>query len=234
MELLERINAGEQAVTPKDVDHIVRAYDAELRSADEAIGRLVAWLQANSLYDETLIVVTSDHGEEFGEHGWMGWHAHSLYDELLRVPLLIKFPGSRFAGAADGRQARGIDVAPTVLAALGIVAPESFAGRDLGLGLAGSDESPAAVSMHDVPGDVPLWSIRTANWKLKRVGRESLFDLVADPGERRNVVAQHSRVATALRSLGLGLLEERARREGSTAQPTRRTQQQLRELGYVE
>ena len=234
VELLERINASKQPVTPEDADHIVHAYDAELRSADEAIGHLVAWLKARSLYDDTLIVVTSDHGEEFGEHGWIGWHAHSLYDELLRVPLVIKFPGSRFAGVVDERQARGIDVAPTILAALGIDASESFAGRDLIPGLADSDEPPAAISMHDVPGDVPLWTARTGDWKLKRVGQESLFDLVADPEERRDVVAQHPRKARALRSVGLEMLEARERPGDLPATLTERTKQQLRELGYVE
>ena len=52
--------------------------------------------------------MTADHGEEFGEHGWVGWHAHTLYDELLLVPLILKFPGSRFAGVVENSQARGV------------------------------------------------------------------------------------------------------------------------------
>ena len=232
VELLERINADGQPLPPEDLSHIVHAYDAELRSADEAIGKLVAYLQEKSLYDDTLIVVTSDHGEEFGERGWVGWHAHSLYDELLLVPLIIKFPASRFAGVVDASQARGIDVAPTVLAALGIEAPESYAGRDLSEEL--GEPSPPAVSMHDVPGDVPLWSLRTGDWKLKRVDREMLFDLKADPGERRNAAARHPEKADALRRLGEKLLNERRRPKDVAATLSADTKKQLRELGYVE
>ncbi|MEE2674649.1 MAG: sulfatase [Myxococcota bacterium] len=232
VEVLERINAEPEPLPPEDLSHIVHAYDAELRSSDEAIGQLVAYLKARSLYDDTLIVVTSDHGEEFGEHGWVGWHAHSLYDELLLVPLIIKFPGSRLAGSVEKSQARGIDVAPTALAALGIQAPESWTGRDLGQELGAP--SPAAVSMHDVPGKLPLWTLRSNGWKLKRVGGEALFDLEADPEERRNVAARHPEKAAAQRSLGSRLLNERRRPKDVIATLPAGTQEQLRELGYLE
>jgi arylsulfatase A-like enzyme len=232
VELLESINADSQPLPAEDLSHIVHAYDAELRSADEAIGRLVAYLRERSLYDDTLIVVTSDHGEEFGEHGWVGWHAHSLYDELLLVPLILKFPGSRFAGVVDESQARGIDVAPTVLTALGVEVPASYAGRDLALRV--NEPSAAAVSMHDVPGSRPLWALRTPAWKLKRVGREVLFDLAADPKERRDVAARHPERAAALRKLGEKLLQERRRPKDVTARLSADTQKQLRELGYIE
>lgn len=232
VELLERINADPAPLPPEDLAHIVHAYDAELRSADEAIGQLIAYLQERSLYDDTLIVVTSDHGEEFGEHGEVGWHAHSLYDELLLVPLIIKFPGSRLAGVVEDGQARGIDVAPTALAALGIEAPASYTGRDLAA--ARDAHATGAVSMHDIPGNVPLWTLRTEKWKLKRVGREVLFDLAADPGERRDVFGQHPEQALQLRRLGETLLGERTRPEDIPAELNTRTQQQLRELGYIE
>ena len=232
VELLERINADPQSLPPEDLSHIVHAYDAELRSADDAVGRLVAYLQKHSLYDDTLIVVTSDHGEEFGEHGWVGWHAHSLYDELLLVPLIIKFPRSRLAGVVEESQARGIDVAPTALAALGIETPESWAGRDLGQELGAP--TPGAVSMHDVPGNAPLWTLRTEDWKLKRVGGEALYNLEADPEERRNVAARHPEKATALRSLGEKLLNERRSPKDVAATLSAGTQEQLRELGYLE
>jgi arylsulfatase A-like enzyme len=231
VELLERINAGEQPIGREDLEHIIHAYDAELRSADEAIGELVAWLRASGRYDDTLIAVTSDHGEEFGEHGFVGWHAHTLYDELLRVPLVIKLPGSRLAGTVDPRQARGIDVAPTLLAALGVDAPAAFAGRDLA---ADAAELPAAVSQHDVAGEVPLWGVRTLRWKLKQVGAGSLHDLVADPLERENVIGAHPAEASALRGVGEALLGEREHRTGAPAPLATRTREQLRELGYVE
>jgi arylsulfatase A-like enzyme len=231
-ELLERINEDGRPLPPEDLAHIVHAYDAEIRSADEAIGRLVAYLQEQSLYDDTLIVVTSDHGEEFGEHGRVGLHAHSLYDELLLVPLIIKFPKSRFAGVVGRSQVRGIDVAPTVLAALGVRAPESYTGRDLVAGL--HETASPALSMHDAPGEVPLWALRTAEWKLTRRGPEMLFDLRVDPEERRNAAKQHPAHADTMRRMGEQLLNERKRPRDVSVTLSSETREQLRELGYLE
>jgi arylsulfatase A-like enzyme len=234
VELLEQINDGARPVTREDVAHIARAYDAELRSADAAVGRLVAWLRETRRYDDTLIAVTSDHGEELGEHGRVGWHAHTLYDELLLVPLVIKFPGSRLAGAIDARQARGIDVAPTLLAALGVDAPAGFAGRDLARGAGEAGEGLPAVSLHDLPGTQPVWGIRTPRWKLKEVGVGSLHDLRADPRELHDVIASHPDRADELRRAGLALLGEREHRRGRPAPVAERTREQLRALGYTE
>lgn len=233
VELLERINAGEQTLSEADLAHVVHTYDAELRSADAAVGRLVAYLKRTDRYDDTLIVLTSDHGEEFGDHGQVGWHAHTLYDELLLVPLIIKFPGSQLAGVVDAAQARGIDVAPTVLAALGIDAPEGFAGRDLAAAKAAGDAVRPAISMHDVPGDAPLFAVRAGRWKLRRVGAEKLFDLVADPSEQTNVANRFPQRAAELRRQGFRLLEEREKPEDVAAVLRTETEQQLRELGYL-
>jgi arylsulfatase A-like enzyme len=119
VEHLQRINARDAAkrlpITEADLAHIVHAYDAEIRSMDAAFGELIDCLRAAGRLDHTLIIFTSDHGEEFGEHGKVGWHSHTLYDELLRVPLIIRFPGGRFAGASLDEQVRILDIAPTML-----------------------------------------------------------------------------------------------------------------------
>ena len=83
VDLLQRINRGEVELDANDLSHIISTYDAELRSVDEAFGRLVEFLRDEGLYDNAIIVLTSDHGEEFGEHGFVGWHSHTLYDEFL-------------------------------------------------------------------------------------------------------------------------------------------------------
>ena len=107
VELLKEVNGGKRPVDDRDRQHIVDTYDAEIRSMDRAFGTLVALLKERKLYDAALVIVTSDHGEEFGEHGQMGWHSHTLYDELLRVPLLVKLPKSRRAGShGQGHGAR--------------------------------------------------------------------------------------------------------------------------------
>ena len=103
-------------------------------------GALIDFLREEELYDDAIIVFTSDHGEEFGERGFVGWHAHTLYDELLHVPLLVKLPGAAHAGAA-----------PTILAALDLDAPVEFEGVSLLGPLSGSGSVPEhAVSRKDV------------------------------------------------------------------------------------
>ena len=108
--LLRKISRGEVQTNERDFEYIVNSYNAEIRSADDAVGQFVEYLKATGLYDNTLIVLTSDHGEEFGERGSVGRHGHTLHDELLHVPLIIKLPGSRLAGSQVDEQVRGIDI----------------------------------------------------------------------------------------------------------------------------
>ncbi|MCK4496290.1 MAG: sulfatase [Candidatus Aminicenantes bacterium] len=100
--------------------NIIDLYDGEIRYTDEKfIGPLIGKLKEMELYDQTMIIFTSDHGEEFYDH--KGWgHGHSLYDESLKVPLVIKFPGSKFKGKEIGNIVSLVDVMPTVLEEMGI------------------------------------------------------------------------------------------------------------------
>ena len=162
VDLLRRINDGDVELEPGDLEHIISSYDAELRSVDTAFGRLIDFLREEDLYADAIIVFTSDHGEEFGERGFVGWHAHTLYDELLRVPLLVKLPGAEHAGASLEPQVRGINVAPTILAALELDAPVEFEGVSLLGLLSGSGSVPEhAVSRKDVVITDDFASIRT-------------------------------------------------------------------------
>ena len=208
VDLLQRINRGEVELDANDLSHIISTYDAELRSVDEAFGRLVEFLRDEGLYDNAIIVLTSDHGEEFGEHGFVGWHSHTLYDELLRVPLILKLPGSDHAGAAIDFQVRGIDIAPTLLARLGLDVPASFEGTSLLGALSGVVNVPKyAVSRKDVPVPDDFASIRTRDWKWFRGG---LFDLVKDPGEENDASKENEGVAVGMESKLYELLNARA------------------------
>ena len=158
VDLLRRINDGDVELEPGDLEHIISSYDAELRSVDTAFGRLIDFLREEDLYADAIIVFTSDHGER----GFVGWHAHTLYDELLRVPLLVKLPGAEHAGASLEPQVRGINVAPTILAALELDAPVEFEGVSLLGLLSGSGSVPEhAVSRKDVVITDDFASIRT-------------------------------------------------------------------------
>ncbi len=229
--LLDRVNRGELAIDARDVAHIVAAYDAEIRSMDRGFADLLRHLRERGLYEETMIVLTSDHGEEFGEHERVGWHSHSLYDELLRVPLVVKFPAGRHAGAAVEGQVRSLDVAPTALAALGIAPPPEFEGIDLAPVLAGAAAPPrAAVSRRDVR-DLEIVSVRTAGWKLYG---ERLFDLAADPAERADVAAEHPETVEALRRLLAEATAAGPVAPAPAAEPDPRLLRELEALGYVD
>ncbi len=102
-------------------------YDAELAYNDREIGKLVERLKALGLYEDTAIVVTADHGEEFGEHG-ASRHGKTLYQPALHIPVILKLPGSRFAGRRVEALASNIDTAPTLLAVAGIEVAESVPG----------------------------------------------------------------------------------------------------------
>lgn len=229
--LLREINDKKRPVDERDRRHIESLYDAEIRSMDRAFGDLVAVLKERGLYDPAVIVVTSDHGEEFGEHGRMGWHSHTLFEELLRVPLLVKLPGSARAGSTVEEVARGIDVAPTVLRALGASVPESFTGRDLFAEGPRAAEASETFSARDVKEPHEVVSIRTPEWKLIQ---SKLYDLVRDPAERHDVSEREAQVAHQLASRKGELKRSRPRPARRPAQADAELQERLRALGYLE
>jgi arylsulfatase A-like enzyme len=119
-----RIDGSAESVrrvrTPADVQRLLDLYDGEIAYVDQELGRLLDFLRALGQYDDTLIVVAGDHGEAFGEHGDFV-HGHLAYDEIMHVPLIVKFPaGSAVAGGASDALAQLTDIAPTVLDALGL------------------------------------------------------------------------------------------------------------------
>lgn len=179
-------------LSPEDLDHITDSYDAGIRYTDNRLRFLFEDLAALGFLERALVVVTSDHGEEFGEHGGL-LHRELLYDELLRVPLLISGPGVEPGQVVDA-QVSSVDIAPTLLAYAGIEIPAHLQGRDL---LAGKiDDAPAFAQYGG-----QRFSIRTASWKLIEnieAGSAELYDLGKDPQERRDVAAEHPEVVAKL------------------------------------
>ena len=213
-------------------------YDTEIREVDAAIGELFAFLTERDLWDDTVVLVTSDHGEEFLDHGSLR-HGYRLYDESVHVPLMIAVPGTRPRRVADVL-AQHVDLAPTVLAALGLDAPASFQGRDLlaALGSAGSQGDPPFVFLSTEWRDIERRAVREGRWKLivhEDDGLRQLFDLDADPLERNDVLAQHPEVADRL----LALYESRTAPipgvtpEGTTGAVDEGLEEELRALGYM-
>lgn len=172
-------------------------YDANYLYADWAVGALARLLRDKGLLDKTVLIVTADHGEAFGEHGYEG-HIEGVYDELVHIPCVIRFPGP---GAPVGRVralTETVDVFPTILDLLGLETPETVQGKSLIPLITG-----ATPAVHDfvfavAPGTPRSYLIRDLNWALilYRGGKlRALYDLVEDPWQTKNVIDDRPEVA---------------------------------------
>jgi arylsulfatase A-like enzyme len=195
-----------------------RLYEAEVAYVDREIGRLLDRLSALALDEKTLVVLTSDHGEEFLDHG--DWeHGHTLYDELLRVPLVLRQPGR----VAPGRIAPAVglvDLAPTILAHCGLPRCDSFVGRDLAPALAGGALPETDLLAYGNFWGPPRSSLRRGElaFILNPDGSAELYRWTTDPGERTDLAAGERAAAEGLRTaLQRAEAEGRPRRPGSRA-----------------
>jgi len=234
----DRVNASD----PADLRRLVDLYDASVRYTDDVLGGLFEWMRGRGLFENTLIVVLSDHGEEFLEHGQ--FLHHQIYEELLHVPLIIGFPDRSGRGGGHREQSvvRLIDVLPTVLETLGLAVPDEIQGRSLLPLLDGVEAGPPLVMSSWHKGG--LQALRNGNWKLirRRSGdrsRSELYHLKHDPHERRDLAGRRPRV--------LGKLESELRSRASAAHavqrglseepaviPGEQTMQDLKALGYLQ
>ncbi len=239
----EAIRAGTWVPTAAERDWIRQLYLAEVRWVDDTIGRLLAELKRLGIYEDALILVVSDHGEEFWEHGAYG-HGHALYDELLHVPLLAKLPTAT-PRSRIGRITTPVSTASlfaTVLDACKLPLPAGH---------------PAAGSLLAVPADGPgqpqlsqglnryedRRAVRFGRFKYIRwtmCGREELYDLERDPGEAIDLAAMSPTELAEGRRLLAGFEAEgrRARQllrlpEGEAAELDTHTLERLRSLGYA-
>ena len=229
--------ASDQDPDPALAPAFSELYDGEVRYLDQHLGRLFDWLKAEGLYNQSLIILTADHGEEFQEHGgW--WHGQTLYQEQIAVPLMIKYPGATQAGAVVTDLTRSLDIAPTILDVAGLSIPDVMMGRSL---WGESEPASSAFAQEDHEGNV-LQSLRTGSHKLilandgnpRGLPPESLFDLTVDPGEQNNLLAGEPEQARALREAirqVLSLALEQAV-VGEAGALDAGLQDQLRDLGY--
>lgn len=237
--------AGNQDPDPSSAPEMSRLYRGEVEYADESFGRLLEALRERDLYEDTAIVLVSDHGEEFHEHGGF-WHGLTLYEEQIHVPLLVKWPeGERRAEPEKrGTPARLIDVAPTLLRSAGAEVPATMQGRDLAEELSERPEKDRMVfAEEDHEGNV-LRAIRAPRWKWIEANEgnprglppEELFDLERDPGETVNRLEERPELATELRSHAEGH-QEFARQnqvgDADEAELSAAEREQLEALGYV-
>ncbi len=222
------------------------AYDAEVLSLDLALGRFFAELERRGFLRNAVVVFTSDHGEEFMDHGFNG-HGHSLFDELIRVPLLVSVPGQ--SARVDVRGAVSlVDLAPTLVELAGGAVPASFAGRSFASLLVAAPESrrkrlpeaPAVSEMVVVNGIRLTAHARAVVLGPRKLitgvaGESEFYDRSRDPGETdpEGVEQQdRERLRRALESFTKRASQRAAPRRTQPLDAT--DQEQLRALGYLE
>jgi arylsulfatase A-like enzyme len=202
----DRVIKGELVPARRDIQHLVALYDGEINYWDAQLGQMLAYMQVHGLLENALIVVTADHGEQFGEHGlWV--HTNSVYEELLRIPLLMRYTGALPAKAVVTSPVQSFDIMPTILDWAGLPLPGDIQAISLrGLAL-GDPAGPARSVYGEVDGlrdeGHPLYShasrysqrsIRRAGWKLihylEDPSLDQLYDLTGETAwELENLLA---------------------------------------------
>jgi arylsulfatase len=238
----DAVNAGRRALSEEEKDHLVRLYDGNLAWADRELGVLRRALEKAGLWDHLAVIVTSDHGEALLEHGYTG-HNLQLFDELTRVPMVMKLPpAAGLGGRRVGALTSHLDIAPTVAHLFGVRgrggSDRAFRGRSL-LDVARGAPGARGVVSRTVHAR-PTYALVTPRYKLIHdlpSGDEQLYDLARDPAEREDVAAAHPLLRAALRqSLHRWLLDLRTVRtaEAEPARPDPTETEVLRALGYAQ
>jgi arylsulfatase A-like enzyme len=238
MKVFHRLEDGSLAPTPELRRSLLDLYDAEIAANDAAFGELIDLLARRGLWEDTVVVFVSDHGEELFDHG--GWeHGKTLHAEMLDVPLIVRAPG---AGARTvQRQVQQVDVAPTILGLLGLPVPPVVEGRSLApwiTGDAAGDEPEAeAYSWLDQHG-FRAASVTTPAWRLiedraPNPGR-ALYDRRTDPGERRDLADERVVRAGYLRDhLHAAERRHKGALQAGQAIVDEELRKQLQALGYL-
>jgi len=237
--LRDYVRTGE-GLTPELRRQVVNQYDGEIAYTDHWMGELFAWLKRQGLYDDTLIIVTSDHGECLGEHRLLD-HGTSLYESVVRVPVIVKYPAGEHAGEVRDERVSLVDIFPTVFDVLKLPIPPSSG-------------QPLSRVSHEIVAEDYASGLRIGwfgegyrrdltatykdDWKYIRSskGKVELYNLSADPGEENNLAAVDRDVAASLDgdvTSWLGRVPLFDGTKETSLVPSRELIEQLKALGYT-
>lgn len=210
------------------------AYDTEIRYLDGELGRLLDALERHPRFDEMLVLITSDHGEGFGEHGFCD-HGSALYEEMIRVPLFVKparvKPNGAPAGASVPWLFQSVDVFPTALTAAGLSVPPGIDGIAWGA-------SRTSCYAETWPGPILMRSLHLVGEDNLRLivssnGEKELHDLKSDPGQQKNVFVERAADAARLQAMLSELTSREPAPPTSGEGASEETIRSLRALGYL-
>jgi arylsulfatase A-like enzyme len=250
---VEAMHRGDLVLSDGERRYVADLYDGDVAYADRAIGGFLQTLKREGILDGALLVVLSDHGEELWdrEPGYSPDHGHSLYQELLHVPLLVRWPGRVPAGSRIRTAVSLIDVAPTLLEMAGLPGDPSHEGRSLAGTMRTAEEPPQRPVLAEAiefgpdrflirEGDVKvILTPYPDRFNIVPIAARPLeiFDLAADPLERHDLSAHLSKPVAEMVSLlwkrARGVLSDSEREEQAGPPLPEELLQQLRSLGYV-
>ncbi len=232
-----RINAH---MPERERQHLVALYDGEIAATDAVVGALCDALKRHGWLADTLLVVSADHGEEFFDHGHKG-HMRTLFEEMIHVPLVIRFPGRVPAGRRLDAVFASIHLMPTILGLLGLPAPPLAPARDLSAMLRGSPvpQDLWAFAELEHGRERPLYAVRTGQRKyVGEIGEQApvlVEDLATDAGEQHPTPAdpgeRHAFAAWVERAIGEPQRADRATGPAPTLDAE--TRRELGALGYI-
>lgn len=231
-ELNGKMQEDPDELTEENIDDLLKLYEGEIRFTDHYIGKVLDDLKQRDLLDETIVVITADHGEAFGEHDRFGHH-HYLYDELIRVPLIIHAP--KISRRSINQQVSLVDLGPTLYDLLNIEILGEVQGTSFAPLLRG-EEMEEEVSIATAARGGTL-ACRTSEWKcfwLVEEGRVELYDLQSDPNELNDVSEEHPSIVSDFQKRMRSYLEEAEATDIELPQVEMNdeVEQRLRDLGY--
>ena len=224
---------------PQLFSDLYSLYGAEVSYADHCVGQVVDKLKSLGIYDSTLIIITSDHGEGLGEHSELS-HSYFIYDTTVKVPLIFKLPGKRQRHRIDDAVGL-VDILPTVCSLLGIDKPSGIQGRDLlpyFEGKTGDDEERYLYceSMTATKYNCSsLLGVVTNRFKYIQAPRPELYDIIEDPHEIKNLAESQPQRARLMQDRLKHIVEDSVRKVGADSQLELddEARQKLESLGYV-
>ena len=215
----------------RDLERLSDLYDDEVLCSDHYLGQLFQKLHQLGLYQNTIVIITADHGEAFLEHDYIQ-HCESLYQELINVPLIIAGPG-----IPGGRQIHElvelVDLTPTILEAAGIPLTTKTSGRSFYQALSGTATITDDIGLADLPAK-QMHALRVGKLKLiVSPDKAELYDLSRDPRETTDLASSRPADLARLKQLLRDLLQQRRAGAEVTESPTPRQLKALRTLGYL-
>ena len=226
------VKRGNRTLTEEEVRELEAKHDEQLVFVDEWIGRILAELRRTGRYDDALIVLTSDHGDAFWEHGFIS-HSNTPFEELVRVPLIVKMPAPRGAGRRVEDVVGMVDLAPTMIELAGGTPPGSMDGESFAPLL--SDPDATLDPRRRVIEYRLTVALRTDRWKYidRPFAPPELYDLSVDPAELHDVYREHQDVARRFGPIVRKIFTAKERARSERVVVDAETREQLEALGYL-